>query len=113
MGMQETLLQEVINDLAENFRYGDDNILADILEGVADDALLMSNRHYKAVTEADRDAQLTILASNIKKATKAIYLQRGVEDVKSNSQSGLSNTYESVMETMLNDIIRQNKRLLL
>ena len=113
MDIQETLLQEIIDDLAENFRTGDDEILADILEGVTNDALLMSNRYVKAGTEEGKEAQTIVLASNIKKATKSIYLQRGVEDVKRNSQSGLSNSYDNVMETMLNDIIKQNKRLLI
>lgn len=112
MDIQERLLQEIIDDLADNFRTGDSEILEDILEGVTDDALLMSNRYVKAVTDEAKEAQIIVLASNIKKATKAIYLQRGVEDVKSNSQSGLSNSYDNVMETMLNDIIKQNKRLL-
>lgn len=113
MTIQETLRDEIIANLADNFRAGDEEILGDILEGVIDDALLMSNRKYKAVDSDSREAQIIVLASNIKKAVKTIYLQRGVEDVRSNSQSGLSNTYDVAMETMLSDIIRQNKRLMI
>lgn len=113
MTIQETLQNEIIANLAENFREGDEEILAEILEGVINDALLMSNRKYRAVDEESTEAQIVVLASNIKKAVKTIYLQRGVEDVRSNSQSGLSNTYDVAMETMLNDIIRQNKRILM
>lgn len=97
------LLEEIKADLADNFSASDETVLGDLLEDVINDALSMANR---PATEAG----VTVLSSNIKKATKTIYLQRGIEDVKSNSQSGLSNTYDDAMETMLKDIIRQNKR---
>lgn len=100
------LLSRIVSDLGDNFYDGDTAVLTSILEDVIEDSLSMSNRNGK-----DLESQLDVLSSNIKKAVKAIYLQRGVEDVKSNSMSGLSNTYEDVMEQMLKDIIRQNKRL--
>ena len=100
------LLSRIVSDLGDNFYDGDTAVLTSILEDVIEDSLSMSNRNGK-----DLESQLDVLSSNIKKAVKAIYLQRGVEDVKSNSMSGLSNTYEDVMEQMLRDIIRQNKRL--
>ena len=110
---REELLQQIIADLGDNYRETDDGILANILEDVIEDALLMSNRDVKAEASDEAMAlQLKILSSNIKKAVKTIYLQRGVEDVKSNSESGLSNTYEVAMDRMLADIIRQNKRVL-
>ena len=67
----------------------------------------MSNR----INKGNLDKQLIALKSNIKKAVKAIYLQRGVEGVVSDSQSGLNNNYDDVMETMKKDIVKQNKRL--
>ena len=107
--MTETeLLERIKADLGANYYDGDEAILSSILSDVIEDSLLMSNRKDKA----DLEGQLSILSSNIKKAVKTIYLQRGAEDVKSNSQSGLSNTYEEATEAMLKDIIRQNKRLL-
>lgn len=107
------LLTQIKEDLAQNYRASDDSVLDDILDDVIEDALIMANRDVKArVSSQAKEAQLTILSSNIKKATKTIYLQRGIEDVKSDSQSGLSNSYDDAMDTMLRDIIRQNKRLL-
>jgi len=97
---------EIIDDLADNFVEGDEVILENILSDVMNDALLISNRN-------ETEANIEVLKSNIKKACKTVYLQRGVEDVKSNSQNGLSNTYEIATETMMKDIIRQNKRRLM
>ena len=105
MAFREDVLSEVKADLGENYISSDESVLMSILTDVIEDALRMSNR-------ANNENNLSVLKSNIKKATKSIYLLRGVEDVKSNSQSGLSNTYDNVMETMLTDIIRQNKRLM-
>lgn len=109
---ESELLTQIKADLGANFYDGDEAILSSILSDVIEDSLLMSNRGKKAgASNSAKETQIGILASNIKKAVKTIYLQRGIEDVKSNSQSGLSNTYEDAMETMLKDIIRQNKRL--
>ncbi len=110
---QEELLEQIKADLSFNYRVGDDSVLNDILSDVIEDALIMSNRDVKAsVSDEAKAQQIKVLSSNIKKAVKTVYLQRGIEDVKSNSQSGLSNTYDDVMESMLRDIVRQNKRLL-
>lgn len=106
--MVDKILNEIIEDLADNYRE-DKNVLTSLLDDVIDDALSMSNRKFKS----DKDNQLLILKSNIKKAVKTIYLQRGTEDTSSSSQSGMSNTYDKAMETMLNDIIRQNKRVMI
>ncbi len=108
----ETLYEEIVRDLGVNFNEEDGNVLHDLIDDVIEDALLMSNRNVKVISEETKEAHVIILASNIKKAVKTIYLQRGIEDVKSNSQSGLSNTYDDAMETMLRDIVRQNKRIL-
>lgn len=105
MAFKEDILNEIEHDLGDNYVSDDESVLINILDDVISDALSMSNR-------ANTENNLIILKSNIKKATKSIYLLRGVEDVKSNSQSGLSNTYENVMETMMWDIIRQNKRVM-
>ena len=107
----EELCEAIERDLGVNYNSEDGNVLRDLVEDVIEDALLLSNRDRIAVGEA-REEQIRILQSNIKKAVKTIYLQRGIEDVKSNSQSGLSNTYDDVMDTMLRDIVRQNKRIL-
>ena len=108
--MKNTIKNEIIAELGEMYNTNDENVLKSILEDVINDALYVSNRQYKY--NQDEDEQLTILKSNIKKAVKTIYLQRGTEDVISETQSGISKNYDIVMETMKQDIIRQNKRLL-
>lgn len=107
--MITTIQNEIIAELGDMYDAADSAVLYDILDDVITDALYVSNRQYKS----NRDDQLTILKSNIKKATKTIYLQRGTEDVTSETQSGISKTYDIAMETMKQDIIRQNKRLLI
>lgn len=104
----DDLLEEIIADLADNYR-NDEDVLSSLLDDVINDALSISNRKFKS----DKESQILILKSNIKKATKAIYLQRGTEDVSSSSESGISNTYDKVIETMTLDIIRQGKRILI
>lgn len=104
----DDLLKEIIDDLADNYR-NDEDVLLSLLDDVINDALSMSNRKFKP----DKETQILLLKSNIKKATKSIYLLRGTEDVVSSSNSGTSNTYENVMETMLNDILKQGKRILI
>lgn len=106
--MTNNLLEEIIADLSENY-YGDEEVLKSLLDDVINDALFMSNRQYKS----DKENQLNILKSNIKKAVKAIYLQRGAEDTSSNSANGQSSTYSDVIENMEKDIIRQNKRIMI
>lgn len=112
MAIKDTLYEQIVRDLGVNFNSEDGNVLHDLIDDVVEDALIMSNRDARATTETAKEAQVTVLASNIKKAVKTLYLQRGIEDVKSNSQSGLSNTYDDAMESMLRDIVRQNKRVL-
>ena len=103
--MRDTILAEIIADLGENYSVSDSTVLASLLDDCIVDALNLSNR-------TNTNNNLSLLKSNIKKAVKTIYLQRGVEDVYSNSQSGLSNTYSKAIDDMLQDIIKQNKRVL-
>lgn len=105
----DDLRSQTIAMLGANYRQDDENLLGDILANVIDDCLRISNRQFKP----NREAQLEVLKSNIIKATTMIYLRRGVEEVNNSSQSGVSNQYADIMETTLNDIIRQNKRVLL
>lgn len=106
--MREEILEEIIKDLSDNYRE-DKEVLEFLLDDVIEDALFVSNRRFKR----DKDSQLLILKSNIKKCVKTVYLQRGTEDVTSSSSNGLSNTYDKAMETMQNDIVRQNKRIMI
>ena len=109
---KQELLTQIQNDLGANY-YDESNVLSNILDDVIEDALRVSNRKQLAVTDEATSQQIGVLASQIKKATKTIYLQRGAEDVKSQSQSGLSTTYDDAIETLTRDVIRLNKRILM
>ena len=108
--MINSIKNEIILELGPLYETSDSQLLENILKDTIQDALFVSNRQYKKTTS---DEQLTILKSNIKKAVKTIYLQRGTEDVSSENQSGISKTYASAIEEMKHDIIRENKRLLI
>lgn len=110
---KQNLLSSIVADLGANYNEENSSLLGALLDDVINDALIVSNRKYLATDEAALEAQLDILSSNIRKAVKSVYLLRGAEDVKSQSQSGLSSTYENALETMTYDIIRSNKRILM
>lgn len=106
------LLSSIIADLGANYR-DDSDLLGALLDEAVNDALIVSNRLQYSHTDEGLEAQLDILGSNIRKCVKSMYLIRGAEDVKSQSVSGLSSTYENAIETMNYDIIRSNKRVLM
>lgn len=111
------LANVIIEDLGANFRDGDGNVIGALLDDAVDSALSISNRLDRALTngEVDEDKlsnQLEILKPEIKKCVKTLYLQRGAEDVRSQSLSGLSSTYEDAMDALRRDIIRNQKRVL-
>lgn len=98
----------IANDLGKNFSRDDAVVFDSIFNEVVDNALRFSNRRFK--TETD---QLPILASEIRRCVKTIYLSRGSEDVTSQSQSGISSTYDNAMERLRKDIVKNGKRVLL
>lgn len=110
---KNNLLNSIIADLGANYQDDDREVLGALLEDVVNDALIVSNRKQYATDQKTLEAQLDVLSSNIKKAVKSLYLLRGAEDVKSQSQAGLSMNYENAIETMTYDIIRTNKRILM
>ena len=110
------LLNSIVADLGENYR-GDDEVLGVLLDEVINDALAISNRKYKVLTDGVIDdsklaTQLEVLASSIRRCVKSIYLQRGSEDTTNNSIGGLSSTYDDSMQRMRDDIIFNGKRLM-
>lgn len=107
----EELTESIITDLGANFKSDDKDFLTFLVSEVFNDALICSNRDYKCVDDDSKATQIDLLSSNIRKACKTIYLSRGAEDVKSNSLSGISNTYDNAVETMKSDIIKQGKRI--
>lgn len=98
------MLQEIKEDLAENFRTNDEGVLQNIIDNVTENALFISNRE-------DTPQNRNILKYEIKECVKGIYLQRGAEDISSLSESGRSSSYKDCMEQLRHHIIRNNKRL--
>lgn len=107
------LLSSIITDLGANYQESDSTLLGALLDEAVNDALIASNRIQYSNTQEGLEKQLDVLGSNIRKCVKSMYLIRGAEDVKSQSVSGLSSTYENAIETMTYDIIRSNKRVLM
>ena len=100
--MYENILDEIIADLADNYR-DDEEVLGNILQDTITNALFLSNRKN---TEQD----VGLLKPEIKKAVKSIYLQRGAEGSKSLSEQGESNGFENPLEVMQKDIVKNGKR---
>lgn len=94
---------EIIADLGENYNSSDEAVLETILNEVTADALSISNRSNTEVNKI-------LLKSEIKKCVKTIYLQRGSEDVKSLSTSGLSSSYVDAYNELRDNIIKNGKR---
>lgn len=96
------MLNEIISDLADNYR-NDEAVLTSILNDTITNALFLSNRE-------NTEQNIEILSSEIKKAVKSIYLQRGAEGSKSLSEMGTSTGFENPLETLEKDIVRNGKR---
>ena len=94
------MIEEIIAELGDNYNTSDSEVLETILDEVTTNALFISNRSdYKDLTR------------EIKECVKTIYLQRGAEDTKSLSQSGISSTYKDAFEELRNNIIKNGKRV--
>ena len=113
--MQEQILKEIIDDLAENFRaFGEEGesfekekeILNNLLGRVIADALIISNR-------LNTSTNISFLRSEIIDTVKALYLQRGSEDVNSKSESGLNSNYKKAVKEMRENIVTNGKRIVI
>lgn len=93
-------MDEIINDLGTNYKK-DEEVLEKILKEVNSIAFDISN---------SKDNEK--LFPYIKKATKAIYLSRGGEGLKNRTEGSLSSSYENILETLRNDIIKNGLRRL-
>lgn len=100
------IIGEIKSSLGDNFKTGDDTILSNILEDMIIDALMISNRK-------DTEDNLKKLSPEIKRAVMTIYLQRGTEDVQSQSVGGQSNSYMDAITTLQKDIVKANKRVVM
>lgn len=102
--MSETkreVIDRVIADLGANYKE-DKEVLQEILEEVSSIASDISNRK-----EDDEK-----LYPYIKKATKAVYLCRGGEGLQSSNESGVSSSFEDIIDKMRNDIVKNGLRRL-
>lgn len=93
-------IEKIINDLGANYNEKDEEVLEDILNEVSSIASNVSNRN--------KDDEK--LYPYIKKAVKAIYLCRGAEGKQSTSESGVSSSFEDIIDKMRNDIVKNGLR---
>ena len=91
-------------ELGENFKTGDDTVLANIIDETITDALSISNRE-------NTDKNIQLLSSDISKCAISKYLIRGSEGSKSISTQGTTASLENPIEVMRNDIVKSGKRV--
>ena len=94
-------IDKIIADLGANYK-DDQEVLQEILEEVSSIASDISNRQ--------KDDEK--LYPYIKKTTKAIYLTRGAEGLQSINESGVSSSFEDIIDKMRNDIVKNGLRRL-
>jgi hypothetical protein len=85
------MLNEIINELGDNYNSNDESVLNEILEEVTANALTISNRQ-------DNVNNRTLLSREIKTCVKGLYLQRGAEGLTSLSERGTSSSFNDCME---------------
>jgi len=98
------MLNEIINELGDNYNSSDESVLKDILDEVTANALTISNR-------ANNTSNKLLLKQEIKACVKGIYLQRGGEGLNSLSERGTTSNFNDCYEKLRNDIIRNGKRV--
>lgn len=111
------LLQLIIADLGANYAQ-DDDVLGALIDDVIINALSITNRRGRVLTDGEIDeeklsSQLAYIAPEVKKCVKTVYLQRGAEDVGSQSLSGINSSYDDAMATLRRDLILNAKRVLI
>ena len=92
------MLDEIIEDLGDNYNNADDDLLQSIINRVTDVAQTLSNNTS------------TELNPYIKTCVKAEYLSRGGEGLGSLSESGKNSNFIDNIEKMRNDIIKAGLR---
>lgn len=110
------VLQMTIANLGANYKPEDQDVLTYILKGIITSASYISNRDIElyaedGTTEIDSD-NLYQLCFEIMTAATSAYLDRGVENVKSQNELGQSNTFVDFQEKLRNDIIKNGKRII-
>lgn len=92
------MLDEIIEDLGDNYNNADEDILQSIINRVTTVAQTLSNN--------DSDE----LTPYIKTCVKAEYLSRGGEGLSSLSESGVNSNFTDNIEKMRSDIIKAGLR---
>lgn len=105
--MENNILDDILNeiklDLGVNYKTDDSQVLSDILNKVCTNALFISNR-------SESKENIELLKYEIEECVKTLYLQRGTEDVETQNQSGLSQTFKKAIDEMRNNIVLNGKR---
>ena len=99
------LLDNIIEDLKDNYDSSDKLVLTNILEDVIAQALFISNR-------VNNEDNIRVLKPEIIECTKTLYLQRGSEDVLSHSENGTSSSFKNAYEILRKSIINNGKRVI-
>jgi len=92
------MLEEIIEDLGDNYNDADEDILESIIERVTTVAQTLSNNESEE------------LNPYIKTCVKSEYLSRGGEGLSSLSESGKNSSFIDNIEKMRNDIIKAGLR---
>lgn len=92
------MLEEIVEDLGDNFNENDYEVLGEIVARVTTVAQTLSNNNTDE------------LNPYIKTCVKAEYLSRGGEGLGSLSESGKSSSFTDNIEKMRNDIIKAGLR---
>ena len=99
---EDEIIESIKRDLSTNYYDSNDEVITDIYNEVSSIASNISNR----------DKTDEKLYPYVKKAVKAIYLSRGAEGLESRSESGVSSSFEDIIEKLRNDIIKNGLRRL-
>ena len=98
--MRDEELLSIKADLGAHFNDNDMEVLKEIYEETYSVASNISSRQ-----KYDKK-----LFPYVKKATKAIYLSRGAEGLKSRNEGSISTSFDDIIDKLRNDIIKSGLR---
>ncbi len=90
---------KIIADLGANYREQDKEVLEEILVEVTSIASDISNKQKEEK-----------LFPYIKRAVKSEYLARGTEGLTSRTEGSMSSSFENIIDTLRNNIIKSGLR---
>ncbi len=92
-------IDKIIVDLGANYREEDKEVLEEILVEVTSIASDISNKQKEEK-----------LFPYIKRAVKSEYLARGTEGLTSRTEGSMSSSFENIIDTLRNNIIKSGLR---